>query len=351
MRAITVEPGVRNSARLDDVPEPDAADGALLVRALALGVCGTDREIIATEHGSPPPGRTRLTLGHESLGEIVQAPADSGFAPGDHVVGIVRHPDPVPCPSCAAGEWDMCRNGQYTERGIKARNGFGSERFRLEPDFAVKVDKRLGVCAVLMEPTTIVAKAWDHAERIAQRARTAGLRTLLVTGAGPIGFLAALLGKQRSLDVHLFDRAERGPKLELSRSLGAGYHNGDISDVLGRVKPDIVLECTGAPALITALLGHVNPNGLIGLLGISASHKIAGLDLGFLNRAMVLGNQVLFGAVNANRTHYEAAAVALAAADPAWLAQMITRRVPLDRWPEALENRPDDIKVIVDFAS
>ena len=55
---------------------------------------------------------------------------------GDRVVGIVRRPDPVPCPACAAGEWDMCRNGRYTERGIKGLHGFGSERFRIEPSFA-----------------------------------------------------------------------------------------------------------------------------------------------------------------------------------------------------------------------
>jgi threonine dehydrogenase-like Zn-dependent dehydrogenase len=45
--------------------------------------------------------------------------ADSEVAPGDLVVGIVRRPD-QPCPACAVGEWDMCRNGGYTERGIGA---------------------------------------------------------------------------------------------------------------------------------------------------------------------------------------------------------------------------------------
>ena len=83
-------------------------------------------------------------LGHESLGEVIEAPPGSGFAAGDRVVGIVRRPDPVPCPACAAGEWDMCRNGRYTERGIKGLHGFGAERFRIEPEFAVKVDPALG---------------------------------------------------------------------------------------------------------------------------------------------------------------------------------------------------------------
>ena len=64
---------------------------------------------------------------------------------------------------------------------------------------------------------------------------------------------------------------------------------------------------------------------------------------------MVLGNQVAFGSVNANRAHYQAAADALAKADPTWLAGLISRRVPLTRFAEALEDRRDDIKVVIDF--
>ncbi len=64
---------------------------------------------------------------------------------------------------------------------------------------------------------------------------------------------------------------------------------------------------------------------------------------------MVLENDVVFGSVNANRRHYELAAEALARADRAWLERLITRRLPLDRWREALERRPDDVKLVVDF--
>src|SRR5499427_10324912 len=171
MRAITVSPGLADSARLDDVPEPPPADGAVLVRSLALGVCGTDREILSGAYGTAPPGEGRLVLGHESLGQVELAPPGCGFSEGDLVVGIVRRPDPVPCPACAVGEWDMCRNGRYTERGIKERNGYGAERFRLESEFAVRVDPGLGLLGVLLEPASIVAKAWDHTERIGHRSR------------------------------------------------------------------------------------------------------------------------------------------------------------------------------------
>jgi glucose 1-dehydrogenase len=348
MRAITVVPGVVNSARLDDVPEPSAAVGSLLVQTLALGICGTDREILAGAHGAAPQGRERLILGHESLGIVREAPAACGFVPGDHAVGIVRLPDPVPCPACAAGEWDMCRNGRYVEHGIKERDGFGAERFRIDPSFAVKVDAGLGLLAVLLEPASIVAKAWDHVERIGRRSRSWAARNVLVTGAGPIGLIAALMGKQRGLDVHMFDRSRQGPKPKLAGMLGAAYHVGDVGKVVAGLQPDIVMECTGAPQVVQSLLGRVAPSGIVCLAGLSASAPME-TDIGALNRAMVLGNQVVFGTVNANRRHYEAAAEALARADRRWLESLISRRVPLDCWMEALEDRPDDIKVVIDF--
>jgi glucose 1-dehydrogenase len=346
MRAITLRPGVPDSARLDDVPEPSPAEGAILVQAVALGVCGTDREIIAGQYGEAPPGEQRLILGHESLGRVEEAPAESGFRAGDLVVGIVRRPDPVPCPACAAGEWDMCRNGRYTERGIKARHGYGAERFRLEPDFAVKVDPALGPVAVLMEPTSIVAKAWDHAEAIGRRSRSWTPKTLLVTGGGPVGLLAAMIGKSRGLDVHVVDRNKDGPKPALIRELGATHH-ASLDDI-ERIAPDIVMECTGAAAVVGQLLGRTAPSGLLCLLSVTAS-KVMELDIGKFNHTMVLANDVVFGSVNANRAHYRMAAEALARADPKWLRKLITRRVRLESWGEALEQRPGDIKVVVDF--
>jgi threonine dehydrogenase-like Zn-dependent dehydrogenase len=349
MRALTVRPGSPHSARLDDVAEPPLSDGAVLVRTLALGVCGTDRDIVRGEYGWAPPGHDRLILGHESLGEVEAAPPDSALAAGDLVVGIVRRPDPVPCAACAAGEWDMCRNGRYTERGIKERDGFGSERFRVEPDFAVKIDRALGLRGVLLEPASIVAKGWDHVERIGQRTRSWRPRTMLVTGAGPIGLLAALMGAQRGLEVHLLDRKASAAKTAMVRDLGGTYRTGGVAGLEG-VRCDILMECTGAPAMIGAVLGATASSGITCLVGVTEpGHKLE-LDIGQINRTLVLDNDVVFGTVNANRAHYRMAADALAKADPRWLDRLITRRVAVAEWPKALDRQPDDIKVVVDFA-
>jgi threonine dehydrogenase-like Zn-dependent dehydrogenase len=345
MRALTVAPGQPNSIRLDDVSPPPQSDGAVLVRALALGICGTDIEIISGAYGWAPQDAQRLIIGHESLGRVEAAPDGCGLKNGDLVVGIVRRPDPVPCPSCAVGEWDMCRNGRYTERGIKQRNGYGAEQFRIEPDFAVPVDSSLGMLGVLLEPASVVAKAWEHVERIGTRGAGWQPRTTLVTGAGPVGLLAALMASQRGSEVHVLDRHDDGPKPKLVRDLGATYHTGD----LGTLAPDIVIECTGAGSVVLDAMSRTSPDGIVCLAGVSSGgHKLQ-FDVGELNRSMVLQNDVVFGSVNANRRHYAAAAEALAKADKRWLTGLITRRVPLARWPEAFERRDNDVKTIIDF--
>jgi threonine dehydrogenase-like Zn-dependent dehydrogenase len=346
MRAISVAPGQRRSSRLDEVAEPPVDDGAVLVETLSIGICGTDREIVEGSYGAAPDGRERLILGHESLGRVLEAPAEAGFSHGDLVVGIVRRPDPVPCLNCAVGEWDMCRNGRYTERGIKQRDGYASERFRIEPQYAVKVPPALAGVAVLVEPTSIVAKAWEHVEHIGRRARWRPSR-ILVTGAGPIGLLAALLGVQRGLDVHVLDRATEGPKPQLVADVGGEYHVGTVAKACPDA--DVVFECTGAPQLVLDAIAGTGRGGIVCLTGLSSGHHVVDLDAAAFNRALVLENDVVFGSVNANRRHYEAATDALARADAAWLERLITRRVPLARWRDAFDHRPEDVKVVIDF--
>jgi threonine dehydrogenase-like Zn-dependent dehydrogenase len=348
MRALTVVPLQPDSAAVVDIEEPTPGPGELLVDGLALGVCGTDREIAAGDYGWAPPGRQRLVLGHESLGRVREAPADSGFEAGDLVVGVVRRPDPVPCGACARGEFDMCRNGEYTERGIKQIDGFASERWTVEADYAMKLDPGLDQVGVLMEPTTIVAKAWDHIDRIGSRAYFAPERAL-VTGAGTIGLLAALLGVQRGLDVHVLDRVEDGIKPELVEALGATYHTTDAETIEKQAPPDIVVEATGVPKLVFDVMQHNASAAVVCLTGVSPTGRDISVDAGQLGRDIVLENDVIFGSVNANLGHYELAARALASAERGWLERMITRRVPLDQFADALDSRPDDVKVVLEL--
>lgn len=349
MRAITVAPGIPNSVRLDHIAEPTGF-GSILVETLALGICGTDMEILSGKYGWAPQGRERLVLGHESLGRVLEAPGGSGFSAGDLIVGLVRRPDPIPCSSCALGETDMCHNGQYTERGIKELDGYGIERFRLEPEFSLRLDPALGRHGVLLEPASVLAKAWEHIEHIGRRSFSWTPRRLLITGAGPIGLLAALFGKIRDLEIHILDRTVYGRKPQLARDLGLIYHTGDV-DELSDLSPDIVIECTGAPELIEAILKGRLSGHITCLLGVSVHAHPATIDVSDLNRKIVLKNETIFGSVSANRKHYEEAAKVLAATDPYWLDGLISRRIPLARWEDAFERQSDDIKVVIDFVS
>ncbi|SCL13623.1 Threonine dehydrogenase [Micromonospora rhizosphaerae] len=347
MRAVTVTPGTPNSLRcVPDWPEPAADEGDVLVEAIAVGICGTDHEIIAGQFGQAPPGEDSLVLGHEALGRVLEDPSGT-LRPGDLVAGIVRHPDPVPCPNCAVGEWDMCRNGRFTEHGIKALPGFARDRWRLEPRFAVGLPPKLADVGMLLEPTTVVAKAWDHIERIGHRAEWQP-QTVLVTGAGPIGLLAALLGVQRGLSVHVLDLAKSGPKPELVRALGATYHSVPVEDL--DFEPDVVVECTGAPVVVLAVMCKAAPNGIVCLAGVSGGRTID-FDAGALNRTLVLENNVVFGSVNANRRHWDLAAAALDRADHSWLTALITRRVPVAEYASAYTAQENDIKVVLDFTA
>jgi glucose 1-dehydrogenase len=348
VRALTVVPGKANSLAVTDVPDARAGDGDLLVDGIAVGVCGTDKEIAGGDYGWAPPGRDRLVIGHESLGRVRHAPPGSRFAPGDLVVGVVRRPDPVPCGACAHGQFDMCRNGRYTERGIKEVDGYASQTWRVEADYAVALDARLAEVGVLMEPTTVVAKAWDQVQKVGARAWFEP-RTALVTGAGPIGLLAALLGVQRGLDVHVLDQATDGPKPALVRDLGATYHHGGIDEVTAAVRPDVVIEATGVPSVVFDAIAATASYGIVCLTGVSPVGRRLSIDGGGVNREIVLENDVVIGSVNANLDHYAAAAEALARADLGWLTRLITRRVPLDRFAEAFTARPDDVKVVIDL--
>jgi threonine dehydrogenase-like Zn-dependent dehydrogenase len=346
MKAVTVQPMVEGSVRFEEVPEPDESTGSILVEAVAVGVCGTDVEIAAGLYGWAPPGRERLILGHESLGRVLDPGPDRSVREGDLVVGIVRRPDPVPCPNCAVGEWDMCRNGLYTERGIKEIDGFMSERWRIEPGYFTKVDPSLGLLGVLLEPTTVVAKAWELVAAMRARAFWQP-RSVLVTGAGPIGMLAALIGVQSGLDVHVLDRATTGPKPQLVGDLGATYHSVTVPEV--GFEPDVVIECTGVGSVIVESVRQVASGGVVCLTGVGGGGSASGLSPADIAKALVLQNNVVLGSVNANRRHFYKAAQALSRADRTWLGRLITRRVPPADIAAALQRGPDDIKVVLDF--
>jgi threonine dehydrogenase-like Zn-dependent dehydrogenase len=210
----------------------------------------------------------------------------------------------------------------------------------------MKVDRSLGLLGVLLEPTTVVTKAWEQVQAVGQRAFWEP-SSVLVTGAGPIGLLAALVCRQHGLDVHVLDRAVSGSKPELVRALGATYHTGRPTDV--GFSPDVIIECTGVGQVIADCLHVVSCGGVVCLTGVGSGGRTTGFTAD-VAAAMVLQNNVIVGSVNANKRHWYKAAQVLARADHAWLGRLITRCEEPERFMRALQRQPGDIKVIIQFA-
>jgi threonine dehydrogenase-like Zn-dependent dehydrogenase len=241
----------------------------------------------------------------------------------------------------------MCRNGKYTERGIKEIHGFMSERWRIEPEYAIKLDPSLGILNVLLEPTTVIIKALEQVVAVGQRFFWEP-KTLLVTGAGPIGLLAAAVAKLAGIEVHVLDRNETGPKPELVRDLGATYHTGRVMDL--EFEPDVIVECTGAGAVIGDAVQKVGSGGVVCLTGVGAG-GVASRAVADVAAAAVLKNNVVVGSVNANKRHWYKAADRLARLDRKWLSRLITRYEKPENFKQALERKPEDIKVVIQFSN
>ena len=126
--------------------------------------------------------------------------------------------------------------------------------------------------------------------------------------------LAALLGVQRGLEVHVLDRVTDGLKPALVRELGATYHAEDAGRVVSAVRPDVVIEATGANEPVLASLTGTAPYGVVCLTGVSPAGRRMTVDAGAINREIVLQNDAVVGSVNANLRHYRQAAEALARA-------------------------------------
>jgi threonine dehydrogenase-like Zn-dependent dehydrogenase len=355
MRAVTVTPGQRDSLRVRDIPDVQDSDGQVVVRVLQGGLCGTDAEITSGLYGEAPPGSPYLVLGHENLGVVESAPAGS-LSAGDLVVSTVRRPCPEACLPCRSGENDMCLTGNYRERGIQALHGFMSERYVEDPRYVVHVPSSLRAVAVLVEPMTVAQKALEQTFRIQSRMSWAP-RQAVVLGAGPVGILAAAAMRLRGLEVTVASREPEGSARDaLLREAGIRYlstTSAPVADLPRRLGPiDIVLEATGAAAVIAPAISILGRNGVCVLASVTEVGRKWEIDLGAWNREMVLGNRLVFGAVNAARRHFEAAVRDLMAAEerrPGWMARLITRRLPFTEAAQALVRAPEDIKTVLDF--
>ena len=103
-------------------------------------------------------------------GRMIRAPVGSSCAPGTLVDRLCPLPQPSPLLRLRGRESDMCINGAYTERGIKGRDGVGTESRTSHPDDVLAIPWSMVSTGVLVGPASVATKGWAHIDAIGKRA-------------------------------------------------------------------------------------------------------------------------------------------------------------------------------------
>lgn len=354
MKAITVQPGSKNSVQLTDIAPPQPKSNEVLLSIMKLGIDGTDRDINAGFYGAPPDGHKFLVVGHETLGRIESTGnAVSGFKRGDLVVPTVRRACPENCLNCRNGESDMCLTGHYYEHGIYKLHGFASELAVSDSNYLVKISNELDDVAVLLEPMSIVEKSISQIYHIQNRMIWEP-KTALMLGAGPIGQLGTLLLRLRGLDVFTMARRPKSDlKAQLVEAAGATYVNAKETTLqaLGK-KFDIIIEGTGNASVAMDAMKNLATNGVLCYLGVYGPSQLTS-EVGDLLREAVLRNKVFFGSVNANKRYFEMGLKDFQAIKRKFgkaLSRLFTSTLKPEDYEEAFKPGPSDIKTVIDFS-
>ncbi|MBO0750760.1 MAG: glucose 1-dehydrogenase [Bradyrhizobiaceae bacterium] len=372
MKAVAVFPASRE-VKLIETKEPVITrPDQVKLRILEVGICGTDKEICSFVYGSPPPGEPYLVIGHEALGEVVEAGADvHDFAPGDLVVPTVRRPCPHPrCRPCRAGHQDFCETGDFVEHGIKDAHGYLAEFVVDDARYMNVVPPEMREVGVLVEPLTIAEKAEAQLCALMQRRPpwidpTATERTIgkghnaLILGAGPVGLLGAMAFISAGFTTWVYSRG-RAPdlRIDVAQAIGATYLSSEdlpARQLAAHIGPiDLVYEAVGHSILAFDVLHELGPNGVYVLTGVPGRQELVKTDTAALFRDMVLKNQVVLGTVNAGPQAFAAAIADLQTFHLRWpdaVRDLMDARTPIDQAIERILSRPLAIKTIISFPS
>jgi threonine dehydrogenase-like Zn-dependent dehydrogenase len=357
MKAIVVKPGEKHSIHMRDMPDPALQPDQVAVKMLRVGLCGTDGEINEGLYGAAPPGEELLILGHENLG-VVQEVGKSveGFKAGDLVVSTVRRPCGE-CFNCRHGENDMCTSGKYEERGIMRRHGFMSEFYVESPQWLHKLPKAIEDIGVLLEPMSVVEKGIAHTFILQKRLQWQP-KTALVLGAGPVGLLAAAVLRARGLETFVLGReGATDLRATIATDMGAKYisvENRTLFDVAREMPPvDLAIEATGSSTVVFNAMQILGKNGVLCLLSVTGGFKTVEQPVDRINQLLVLGNQVVFGSVNANPKHFQMGVKDFTTIQKKWpgvLQKLITTRLPWDQYDGWFGKRGVGIKTTLEIA-
>jgi D-arabinitol dehydrogenase (NADP+) len=313
----------RHEIAVRDAPEPSPGPSDVLISVRAAGICGTDQHIYDGDFGGPFP----LIGGHELAGDVV--------AVGPEVLGDVRVGQRVAVsPNISCGSCFYCRRGQvnhclrWSAIGVTRDGGFAEYVVAPETNVYPIGDMSYEVAAFI-EPISCVVYG-------VKRLRLPVGANALIYGAGPIGLLMLqLVVRGGASGVAVVDLKQ--DKLDLARSLGAhdvvpGGAGAD--DALREISPlgfDVVVDCTGVPAVVEHMFTHVRNEGKLLFFGVNPTEArvaISPYDV-YRKDLEILGSFAL------RYTFHDA--FALLESGSVDVAPLLSERLPIDRFPEALE--------------
>lgn len=358
MKAVAVIPKKKASAHLVDIEIPKIAGNEVLVRVINVGIDGTDSEINDGLYGQAPEGEGFLVIGHESFGIVEDiGRAVRGFKKGDYVVATVRRPCDT-CINCASGESDMCLSARFKERGIIGLHGFMAEYYKESPDFLIKVPAEFKEIGVLLEPLSIVEKAIHQVFEIQKRMEWKP-KNAIIMGAGSIGLLATMLLKEKGLNTYTAARSSRGClKCEIAEACGSVYIGINETPISGLKQKigniDIIIEATGSSKVAFEAMQILGVNGVLCLTSITGGASRLEIPADRINIDAVLGNKLVFGAVNANKGYFKAGIAHFGILQRLWpglLERMLTKRYAFQDFKEGLDRKREDIKTILEISN
>ena len=318
---------------------PSAGPDEALLRVLRVGICGTDLHIFQghLDHRVPKGG----TLGHETLAEVVEAPAGSGFAAGDRVVV-----EPLrfcgTCRACRMGATYLCYGLKVL--GVDLPGG-------LCEYWAVPVARLIPVPPSLTDDHAALAEPLAVAVHDVTRAGVRSGDAVLVLGGGPIGTLIALVCRDRGARVVV---SEINPyRLEMLRGLGLDSvgPGRDLvawsNEFTGGTGVDVAFEVTGNPAAARVVTDVVRVWGTVSIVAIHAEPVPVNLYQMFARELAMHGSRLY------TRAAWEEALRLLASgAVPA--APLISRKIALEELQRGMEDALGGgpvMKVLVDLTA
>ena len=361
MRAIAARIGTPEPCFVDVSEPSEPQAGEVLCRTVELGVCGTDREILASAQPWTPDREDFLVLGHECLARVEQIGSGVGdVSEGDLVIPVVRRGKPD-----AKHRVDMQTFGTFTERGIVCEHGFSAARWIDRPEFLITVPETVAKVAVLAEPVSVAEKGINEAIVI-QQARLVSdtwveeSPRVLVTGLGPIAFAAILSCRAREWPVSVYGRDQPNTfRADLARQFGATYIPSDqfdfAPDDVEQQGFDLILECTGNDDVMVRTANALASRGVMVWLGSSRVPEPRSHNVAQMMRNGVVRNHVHVGSVNSAPRDFEMALRHLGKmyeSHASLVEAIITKRVRPDESLWHYANRePQGIKVVLDYSS